>query len=226
VAGSDTVPSSDPGGPRLFVGTTNPAKADRLRRAIADWPFETLGPEDLPVPVDLPPEMGSSHLEIAVEKALAWSRATGLLTIASDGGLAIPALGASWNSLTTRRSAGPSADDQQRIRRLVELMDPHTGDSRRASWSESVAVVKAPVTLASWQVEGPTGFLSRRPSPISIDGFWAASLWYFPEFGKAYTELSDSELEAVGDPWVRLTRVIQEWLASGGWEQVGGAKKA
>ena len=224
MAGPNTVPSSDRGGPRLFIGTTNPAKAHRLRRAIADWPFETLGPEDLPVPVDLPSEVGNSHLEIAVDKALAWSRATGHLTIASDGGLVIPALGIRWNSLTTGRSAGPGADDQQRVRRLVELMEPHTGDSGRASWSESVAVVNAPATLASWQVEGPTGFLSRQPSPISIDGFWAASLWYFPDFGKAYTELSDDELEAVGDPWTQLTSQIQEWLGSGGWEQVSGAK--
>jgi inosine/xanthosine triphosphate pyrophosphatase family protein len=176
--------------------------------------------------MDLPAEVGSSHLKIAVEKALAWSRATGLFTIASDGGLVIPALGTRWNSLTTRRSAGPGADDHQRIRRLIELMAPHSGDSRRASWSESVAVAKAPSILASWHVDGPTGFLSQEPARISIDGFWAASLWYFPEFGKAYTELSDEELEAVGDPWIRLTSQIQEWLGAGGWEQVSGAKTA
>ena len=211
---------------RLFIGTTNPAKAHRLRRAVADWPFGTLSPEDLLVPMDLPPEVGDSHLQIAVEKALAWSRATGLLTIASDGGLVIPALGTKWNSLTTGRSAGPDADDQQRIRRLVALMDPHTGDDRRASWSESVAVVRAPATLASWQVDGPTGFRARQPSQSSIDGFCAASLWYFPEIGKAYTELSDDALEAVGDPWTRLTSDIREWLGSGGWEQVGGAKRS
>ena len=103
-------------------------------------------------------------------------------------------------------------------------MDPQTGGSRRASWSESVAVVNAPATLASWEVQGPTGCLSRQPSPISIDGFWAAARWYFPDFGKAYTELSDDELEAVGDPWTQLPRQIQEWLGSGGWEQVSGAK--
>ena len=136
-------PDDPPGQPavRLLIATTNPAKADRLRRAVAGWPFEALLPSGLPGsgPPPPPAESGASHLEIAVNKARAWSERTGILSIASDGGLAVPALGNAWDSLTTRRSAGGDADDAQRLRRLIDLMEPHEGESRRASWTEAVA---------------------------------------------------------------------------------------
>ena len=206
--------------PRLFVGTMNPAKAERLRTAVNDWPFEILGPDDLPEPVESPPERGSSHHDVAIGKAIAWSTATGLLTIASDGGLVIPVLGPAWDSLTTRRSAGDDVTDDGRLHRLMTMMEPYRGEDRRASWAEAVALARGQDVVASWKVEGPTGSLAERPSASRIDGFWAAALWYFPRFGKAYTELSANELEAVGDPWTRLTDQIQQWLRSGGWERV------
>jgi inosine/xanthosine triphosphate pyrophosphatase family protein len=205
---------------RLFIGTTNPAKADRLRRAVDEWPFELLGPDDLPEPPEAPVEHGDSHRDVAIRKAIAWSMATAHLTMASDGGLVIPALGVAWDSLTTKRSAGHDADDAQRLERLVALMQPFRGDDRRASWAESVAIARGRDLVVSWEVEGPTGFLAERPSHTRIDGFWAASLWHFPKFGKAYTELSVGELEEVGDPWTRLTKKIQSWLHAGGWDRI------
>ena len=222
-------PDDPPGQPavRLLIATTNPAKADRLRRAVAGWPFEALLPSGLPGsgPPPPPAESGASHLEIAVNKARAWSERTGILSIASDGGLAVPALGNAWDSLTTRRSAGGDADDAQRLRRLIALMEPHEGESRRASWTEAVALARGPEAIGTWQVEGPTGYLSRTPATARIEGFWAASLWFFPQFGKAYTELSPEQLEAVGDPWVRLASTVQDWLRSGGWARAAAPPK-
>ena len=47
------------------------------------------------------------------------------LTIASDGGLVIPVLGPRWESRYTRRFAGPAADNEERLSRLLELMRPY-----------------------------------------------------------------------------------------------------
>ena len=214
---------SGAGTPRLFVGTTNSAKAQRLRHVVHGWPFECLGPEDLAEPMNPPAESGTSHVEIAADKAVAWSNTTGHLTIASDGGLVIPALGEAWSSLPTKRSTGNSVDDAERLARLMTLMEPYRGEDRRASWAEAVALARGSEVVASWEVEGPTGILAEQPSSTRIDGFWAAALWYFPRFGKAYTELSVDQLAAVGDPWTRLTNRIQGWLRSGGWRRIGGS---
>ncbi len=203
----------------LLIGTANPAKADRLRTIVAGWPFEIHLPTDLREPDrSSPPEPGASHLEIATNKALAWSERTGFIAIASDGGLTVPALGDAWDSLTTKRSAGEDADDDHRLQRLIALMEPHAGESRKASWTEAVALARGSTVINTWQVEGREGYLSRTPASARIEGFWAASIWFFPQFERAYTELSPEQLETIDDPWVRLTNDIQSWLRTGGWD--------
>jgi inosine/xanthosine triphosphate pyrophosphatase family protein len=202
---------------RILIATTNPAKDERLRRCLSGWPFDSSGVESL-LDVRPPEESGRDHREVAESKAMAWSRAAGGLAIASDGGLAIPVLGDRWDSLMTHRSAGESASDEDRVVNLLRLMMPFDGDDRRAVWREAVVLADRGVVVAAWEVEGPIGVIQRAPSPTRIEGFWAASLWHFREVGKTYTELSAEELRRVGDPWTRLTDVIQDWLRDGGWE--------
>ena len=175
-------------------------------------------------PADPPPEdNGGTHREIAEAKALAWARRAGSLAIASDGGMAIPALGPDWDSLLTRRAAGSDATDEDRIVHLLSLMAPFDAPSdRRASWHEALAIAEPAGVLRAWETHGPTGNIRHSSSTKRIEGFWAASLWYFEQFNKTYTELSNEELEQIGDPWVRLTKEVQGWLSNGGWEELRG----
>ena len=207
-------------GPRILTATTNPAKAERLHRCLGGWPFEFFGPEDLPG-VRPPEESAASHREIAGDKAVYWSKAAKGLAIASDGGLIIPALRERWSSLTTKRATGgEDATDEARIQRLLTLMVPHQGEERRALWREAVALADDGRLIEVWEVEGPVGYIAPAPSPARIAGFWAASLWYFPQADKTYTELSAEELRQLRDPWTRLTEAIQGWLQQGGWERL------
>ena len=75
----------------------------------------------------VPDEQGDTHLAVARDKAKQWSRSGSTLAIASDGGLVIPVLGEGWESLYTHRFAGADADDHERARRLLELMEPYRG---------------------------------------------------------------------------------------------------
>ena len=203
----------------ILPASTNPAKAARLRACLAGWPFKILDVADFS-PDDPPPEdNGGGHREIAEAKALAWARRAGCLVIASDGGMEIPALGPDWDSLLTRRAAGPGATDEDRVVHLLSLMAPFDDPSdRRAAWHEALAIANPAGVIHMWETHGPTGVISHEPSTTRIDGFWAASLWYFEQFGKTYTELSDEELEQIGDPWLNLRTQIQTWLSGGGYE--------
>ena len=58
------------------------------------------------------------------------------------------------------------------------------------------------------------------PATTRCEGFWAASLTASPEVGKTYLGTSAEGLRRVGDPWTRLTDVIQDWLRDGGWERL------
>ncbi|MBI4235910.1 MAG: non-canonical purine NTP pyrophosphatase, partial [Chloroflexi bacterium] len=55
------------------MATTNPAKAERLRRCLSGWPFNAYGPGALPS-ARPPEESGESHRRVAEEKAQGWSR--------------------------------------------------------------------------------------------------------------------------------------------------------
>jgi inosine/xanthosine triphosphate pyrophosphatase family protein len=139
-----------------------------------------------------------------------------MLVIASDGGLTIPALGANWESRHTRRFAGPSADDRERARRLLEVMAPLRGEDRAASWVEAVAVADRGEALASWELTGATGYIiEEAPPEVDVSGFWVFSLWRFPRFGKIYHELTPEEKAALDDHWTRLRELVREWFASG-----------
>ncbi len=197
---------------RILLGTTNPAKLEKLRWLLEGLPLEPVSPRNLGMAGRGPDEDGPTHLETAVAKAREWSLAAGLPAISTDGGLVIPALGDGWRSTLTHRFAGKGADDPARISRLLELMVPHSGDGRRASWVEAVAVADGESSLASWEMCGAAGVLLEAPSGPAVPGFWAFSLWYFPRLGKTYNELDQAELESLDDHWTRLRTLVRRFF--------------
>ena len=208
--------------PRILLGSTNPAKIDRLRECLEGWAFDFITVNELS-PHEPPEEIGGTHVGIAKAKALAWAQISGGLAIASDGGIDIPALGPNWDSLLTRRAAGEHATDEDRIRHLLTLMEHLESDAdREATWREGLAIASPSGVVQTWEVTGPTGVIRNEPSAKRIEGFWLAGLWLFPEMGKTYTELTKDELAHVGDPWLRLAADVREWLAGGGYEELRG----
>ena len=204
--------------PRILLGSTNPAKIERLRDCLEGRSFDFITVNELP-PHEPPEEIGSTHLEIAEAKAVAWAQISGGLAIASDGGIDIPALGPNWDSLLTRRAAGEDATDEDRIRHLLALMEHLESDAdREATWNEALAIASPSGIVQTWEVTGPTGVIQNEPSTKRIEGFWLAGLWYIPALGKVYTELSTDELRPARDPWLRLAADVQRWLAGGGYE--------
>ena len=193
----------------ILLGTRNPAKQDTLRWLLEELPLSPVTPDQLGLQA-APEETGDSHEAIARVKAQDWSRAGSMLALASDGGLLIPALGSRWESRYTHRFAGPAADDARRQDCLLELMRPYRGDNRKATWVEALAVADQGRLLASWELKGATGTIAdRQAGPPQTSGFWACSLWYFPECDKTYNQLSPQEREKLDDHWVRLRRLIQ-----------------
>ncbi len=161
----------------------------------------------------IPDEAGGTHETIAQAKALDWSQAGSMLSIASDGGLVVPALGSGWESRYTHRFAGPDANDAQRLERLLELMKPYHGAQREATWVEAVAIADQGELLASWELTGATGIISEdSPALPPASGFWAFTAWYFPGLGKTYNELSLAEREGLEDHWVRIRREVQDFF--------------
>jgi inosine/xanthosine triphosphate pyrophosphatase family protein len=196
----------------VLLGTSNPAKQRTLRWLLDGLPFSPVTPQELGLDA-VPEEEGDTHEAISRAKSRHWSLAGGMLAVATDGGLVLPALGSGWESRYTHRFAGPEADDDERLRRLLELMRPFHGPDREASWVEAVAVADRGRVLVSWELRGATGVVAEdaNDSP-QVPGFWAFSVWYFPQVGKAYNQLSPEEREELEDHWARLRRLAQRFF--------------
>ena len=201
------------GAPTIFLATTNPAKERKLRWLLDGLGFALETPRDQSAEVE-PEESGNSHREVAAGKALFWSRRVGSLVIASDGGARLPALGDRWNSLLTRRAAGPDADDRARADHLLNLMRRRRGADREVVWVEGLALAKSQELLASWEVARSLGHLVERYDPSLIQGgFYMPALIHVPRFRKVLAQLTSDELVQVDHCWNELRRRVRAFLA-------------
>ncbi|MBI4496476.1 MAG: hypothetical protein HY689_01050 [Chloroflexi bacterium] len=196
----------------ILLATTNPAKIERLRWALDGSGLVPLTTHDVP-PFAPVAETGASYEENAILKAVAASAACAGLAVATDGGITIPALGAAWNGLFTGRAAGPGATDTDRVRHLLSVMAGRRGEERRVSWTEALALADRGQVLASWSATGNEGYLAESFTPDQVvPGFWVATLWYYPQLGRRYCELTEAEQVCLDTPWTVLRERVQEYL--------------
>ena len=196
----------------MLLGTSNPAKQRKLAWLVEGLGYLLITPRELAL-ADEPAEHGESHRQVAADKARFWSYHGGGLAIASDGGARIPALEDRWDSLLTRRAAGPAADDRDRAEHLLRLMRGRRGADRDVVWVEGLALARAGKLLVSWQAEGHLGRLVTRYEPSAIaGGFWMAGLLHVPRFDKLYARLSADELAQVDDAWNELRPRVRTFL--------------
>jgi hypothetical protein len=45
-----------------------------------------------------------------------------------------------------------------------------------------------------------------------VPGFWVFSVWYFPQLGKTYNQLSPEELASLDDHWTQLRELVQHFF--------------
>ena len=197
----------------ILLATGNRDKQERFRCILVGLPFSPVTPAEVGLR-GVPDEEGDTHEAIARDKALKWSDKASMLAIASDGGLVVPALGPRWESRYTHRFAGPAADNDERLARLLELLRPYSGEERRASWVEALAIAHRGQVLVSWGLSGAVGYLDDEPPLGPLPEFWVFSVWRFPQFGAVYNQLTAEQLASIDDHWGRLRRLARRYLTS------------
>ena len=192
--------------PTVFLGTANPAKRRLMAWALAGVPVVAREPPDEAV-LEVEEE-GGSHREIALAKACAWSERLGGYVAASDGGVAIPALGECWSSLRTRRFS-PATDDAGLMQALLDLMAGLREAERAAWWIEAMGLAYRGAGVAAWEVTGPPGRIAEGPRPVRQTGLWLSALFVLPS-GRSMAELDEAGLLAEEDgAWRRLRELAQ-----------------
>ena len=125
---------------RLLLATTNVGKQREFRRLLRDIPAEIVTPDQvgLTLEVDEPHE---TYAENAAAKAEAFTRASGLLSLADDSGIEVAALdwgpgvrSARWgggrNAERVRDAVGDAHDRRARMVCVVAVARPSSPDPR------------------------------------------------------------------------------------------------
>jgi XTP/dITP diphosphohydrolase len=103
---------------KLLIATNNKGKLKEIRAILGDLEVQLLSPADLDLELDVE-EDGQTYAENATKKALAFSQASGLTSLADDSGLEVDALDGAPGLHSARYSPLPNATDADRRATLL-----------------------------------------------------------------------------------------------------------
>ena len=169
---------------KLLIATNNPGKIREYQELLADLPLELTSPAQEGLDIEVA-ETGESFAENARLKAIAYAKASGLLTLADDSGLEVDALGGE-PGIRSARYAGEGASDEERYQLLLERLEDVPWEERTARFRCVIAVATPDreVYTAEGSCEGIIAF-----EPEGEHGFGYDPIFYLPEYGKTMAEL-------------------------------------
>jgi XTP/dITP diphosphohydrolase len=175
---------------RLLIGSTNPGKFAEYRELLAGLDLELVTPADLGGFPE-PPEDAAGYRENAIGKALAYQRASGLLTVADDSGLEVTALRGA-PGVRSRRFFGEDATAAVRNARILALLDGVADRSARFVAVVALAWPDGRVETFDGELRGEIG-----TAPAGQGGFGYDPIFRLPGDGRALAELPRAEKDRI-----------------------------
>jgi XTP/dITP diphosphohydrolase len=154
---------------KLLVATNNPGKVREFHELLAGLPAKITFPRQEGLILDVV-ESGQTFEENACIKAVAYARASGLLTLADDSGLEVDALDGA-PGVRSARYAGPEAGDADRYRKLLAALGGVPSGRRSARFRCVVALAQSDgsVHTADGVCEGEIGLEPRGEHGFGYD---------------------------------------------------------
>src|SRR5574340_530084 len=106
---------------KLLIATNNQGKVKELRELLRDLDVELLTPRDIGLSLEVE-ENGTTYAENAAKKAMAFSQASALVSMADDSGLEVQALEGAPGLYSARYSTKKGANDSDRRHFLLERL--------------------------------------------------------------------------------------------------------
>jgi len=170
---------------KLLIATTNAGKIAEYRCLLSQFDYQLTTPieEGISIVVN---ETSTSYRQNAKLKALAYSKYSGLTTIADDSGLEVDALNGIPGVLSAR-FAGDMATDTDNTRLLLAKLKNTPWDKRTAHFTCVIAIsnYQGKVKLCKGICFGIIAF-----EPAGSKGFGYDPIFYLPEFNKTMAEIS------------------------------------
>lgn len=193
---------------QIVIASINPHKIGKIKEILAPYFDEVKSLSDFP-DIKSVEENGETFAENAKLKALGLSKQLHTV-IATDGGANIPALGDSWNSLHTRRFIGENKTDEDRVHKMLEMMNGKT--DRRVWFTEACALCQDGETLLEFEINSPVGHIKESWDGRMKPGAWLLALWHLPNRNKDFFDLTPQEMKEEENTWAALKDRIDAYL--------------
>jgi len=208
---------------RLLIATHNRGKLIEYQALFADVPLELVTLDDVGIRGEIE-ETGATFAENARLKALAYARASGLLTLADDSGLEVDALGGE-PGVRSKRYAGDNKSDAERNAFLLAKLRDVPAEQRTARFRCAIAIATPDGRL--WETdgtcEGAIAFDAR-----GANGFGYDPIFHVTERGVRMAELSTAENNRVSHrarAAEKARRVLLEIVSGSSRQWTGGRRQ-
>lgn len=173
---------------KLLIATNNQGKVRELQELLTGSGIEFVTPAQIDLQIDVE-EDGSTYQENAGKKAIAFAKASGLISLADDSGLEVEALGGAPGLYSARYSPKPGANDKDRRDFLLSNLQDKPRPWK-AHFHATIAVANP-----TGEVEFTDGncYGEIIPEERGSGGFGYDPIFFMPELGKTMSELDMSE---------------------------------
>jgi XTP/dITP diphosphohydrolase len=190
---------------RLLIATNNRDKIEELQDLLKDLDVELVTPAQIDLDLDVI-EDGLTYAENASKKAIAFARASRLISIADDSGLEVDALDGAPGLYSARYGStdGRKLSYADRRKLLVQNLQ-HFPRPWTARFKATIAIAVPSVTLSRWSSRREAAYRDHKakglrltegicegeiiPEERGSGGFGYDPIFLFPELGKTMAEL-------------------------------------
>src|SRR6266446_7085216 len=193
-------------GERLVIASHNPGKIDEIAALLAPHGVVAIGAGALGLPE--PEETGASFEENAALKARAAAEASGVVALADDSGLVVPALDGA-PGIYSARWAGPTKD----FRIAMERVQCELGDKDRSAHFVAVLALAWPdgeVALFRGEVQGQLTWPPRGERGFGYDPIFVAD-GYQLTFG----EMAPADKHQISHRARAFAKLVEACFANG-----------
>lgn len=170
---------------KLLIATHNRGKLREYQEILSQLPLELLTLDDVGIVEDIE-ETGTTFIENARLKAVAFARISGLITLGDDSGLEVDALGGE-PGVYSKRYAGPGKSDAERNAFLLTKLANVPAPERTARFRCAIVIAEptGAYEVAEGTCEGSIAF-----APRGTNGFGYDPIFELAGMGKRMAELS------------------------------------
>lgn len=196
----------------IVLATSNANKIREMRELLKDFPVLIKSLTDFG-PMPEPVEDGATFDDNAYKKALHYAKRLGLPCLADDSGLVVDALDGR-PGVYSARYAGPGATDQDNCKKLLGEM---AGQANRSAHFVCVLSLATPAGPALTWEGRCDGLVLEEPHGDS--GFGYDPVFFYPDFGKTFAEVSLAEKSSVSHRGRALAEFVSEFSKVKIWLQ-------